>query len=144
MNLQRSVKQIFEYIKFGEEEKKFIEEIEKISGQNVYSCYQCGKCSAGCAFSFKMEKTVNQIIHYIQLGQKDKVLNANSAWVCASCYTCTVRCPRDIDVAALMEAVREVILRKNPEKIKISSIPKEVLEKLPNIALVANFRKMTE
>lgn len=138
------MKQISEYIKIGEEEKKFIEEIEKISGQNVYNCYQCGKCSAGCAFSFKMDKTVNQIIHYIQLGQKEKVLQANSVWICASCYTCTVRCPREIDVAALMEAVREVILRENPEKIKISSIPKDVLEKLPNIALVANFRKMTE
>ncbi len=133
----------YEYIKFGKEEKDFIEQIESISGQNVYSCYQCGKCSAGCAFSHKMSKTVNQLIHYIQMGQKEKVIEANTHWICASCYTCSVRCPREIDVAALMEAVREYILREEPEKIKISEIPKETLDKLPNIALVANFRKMT-
>ncbi len=134
----------FEYIKFGKEEKDFIEKIEEISGQNVYSCYQCGKCSAGCAFSSYMDKTVNQLIHLIQVGQKERVLAANTHWVCASCLTCSVRCPREIDVAALMEAVREYQLREEPEKVKISNIPKEVLDKLPNIALVSNFRKKTE
>ncbi len=133
----------YEYIKFGPEEKEFISKIEEISGQNIYSCYQCGKCSAGCAFSSRMDKTVNQIIHFIQMGQKDKVLLANTHWICSSCLTCSIRCPREIDVAALMEAVREYILREEPEKVKIADLPKEVIEKLPNIALVGNFRKMT-
>ncbi len=133
----------YEYIKFGQEEKEFIEKIEEISGQNIYSCYQCGKCSAGCAFSNKMDLTVNQLINHIQMGQKEKVLQANTHWICASCLTCTTRCPREIDVAALMEAVREYILREEPEKVKIANIPKDVLEKLPNIALVGSFRKMT-
>lgn len=131
------------YLKFGKEEKDFIAKIEDISGQNIYLCYQCGKCSAGCAFSNSMDTTVNQLIHLIQIGQKDKVLDANTHWVCASCLTCSVRCPRDIDVAALMEAVREYILREEPEKVKISNIPQEVLDKLPNISLVSNFRKKT-
>ncbi|MCE7743221.1 MAG: heterodisulfide reductase [Candidatus Heimdallarchaeota archaeon] len=133
----------FEYLEFGKEEKDFIEKIEEISGQNVYSCYQCGKCSAGCAFSSSMDMTVNQLIHLIQLGQKRRVLEANTHWVCASCLTCTVRCPREIDVAALMEAVREYHLREEPEKIIISEIPKKAYDKLPNIALVSNFRKKT-
>ena len=133
----------FEYLKFGKEEKDFIAKIEEISGQNVYSCYQCGKCSAGCAFSNNMDKTVNQLIHLIQLGLKRKVLDANTHWICASCLTCSVRCPREIDVAALMEAVREYQLREEPEKIRIADIPQEVLDKLPNIALVSNFRKKT-
>ena len=124
----------FEYLKFGKEEKDFISKIEEISGQNVYSCYQCGKCSAGCAFSNNMDKTVNQLIHHIQLGQKRKVLDSNTHWVCASCLTCSVRCPREIDVAALMEAVREYQLREEPEKIKIADIPKEAYDRLPNIA----------
>ena len=133
----------YEYIKIGSEEKDFIAKIEEISDQNIYSCYQCGKCSAGCPFSYKMDKSVNQLIHLIQLGQKERVLNANTQWICASCFTCTVRCPRDIDVAALMEAVREISLRENPEKVRISELPKETFEKLPNIALVSNFRKKT-
>lgn len=133
----------YEYIKIGQEEKDFIVKVEEISGQNVYSCYQCGKCSAGCAFSHKMDKSVNQFIHLIQLGQKKRVLDANTHWICASCFTCTVRCPREIDVAALMEAIREISLRENPEKVRIADLPKESLEKLPNIALVSNFRKKT-
>lgn len=133
----------YEYIKIGQEEKDFIEKVEEISGQNVYSCYQCGKCSAGCAFSHKMDKSVNQFIHLIQLGQKKRILDANTHWICASCFTCTVRCPREIDVAALMEAVREISLRENPEKVRIADLPKESLGKLPNIALVSNFRKKT-
>ena len=133
----------YEYIKFGKEEREFREKIEEISGENVFSCYQCGKCSAGCMFSDKMDRTVNQQIHRIQMGQKEKVLAANTHWICASCLTCSVRCPRDIDVAAIMEAIREYILREEPEKIIVSELPKEVLEKLPNIALVGNFRKMT-
>ncbi|MBY9000846.1 MAG: 4Fe-4S dicluster domain-containing protein [Candidatus Heimdallarchaeota archaeon] len=120
-----------------------MEKIEEISGENVYSCYQCGKCSAGCAFSSSMDKTVNQLIHLIQVGQKRKVLDANTQWICASCLTCSVRCPREIDVAALMEAVREYQLREEPEKIKISDIPKEAYDTLPNIAFVSNFRKKT-
>jgi len=90
-----------------------------------------------------MDKTVNQLIHLIQVGQKRRVLDANTQWVCASCLTCSVRCPREIDVAALMEAVREYQLREEPEKIVISKIPKEAYDKLPNIALVSNFRKKT-
>jgi len=133
----------YQYIKFGKEEKDFIAKLEKISGENIYSCYQCGKCSAGCVFSDKMDRTVNQLIHLIQIGQKDKVLEANTHWVCSSCLTCSVRCPREIDVAALMEAIREYCLREEPEKVKISEIPQEALEKLPNIALVSNFRKKT-
>ena len=70
-------------------------------------------------------------------------MDANTHWICASCFTCTVRCPREIDVAALMEAVREISLRENPEKVRIADLPKESLEKLPNIALVSNFRKKT-
>jgi len=133
----------YEYIKIGQEEKDFIAKVEEISGQNVYSCYQCGKCSASCAFSYKMDKSVNQFIHLIQLGQKKRILDTNTHWICASCFTCTVRCPRKIDVAALMEAIREISLRENPEKVRIADLPKESLGKLPNIALVSNFRKKT-
>ena len=60
------------------------------------------------------------------MGQKEKVIKANTHWICASCLTCTIRCPREIDVAALMEAVREYILREEPEKMKIADIPKDV------------------
>lgn len=134
----------FDYIKFSPEEKKFREKIEEISGENLFSCYQCGKCSAGCAFSNLMDRTINQMIHLAQIGQKEKVLRSNTHWVCASCLTCSVRCPRDIDVAAIMEAIREYTLRYEPELFEKLDLSEELRMKLPNIALVGGFRKKSE
>ncbi len=134
----------YDYIEFGQTEKEFTSKIEEISGQNIFSCYQCGKCSAGCAFSNLMERTINQTIQLVQLGQKDKVLESNTHWVCASCMTCTVRCPREIDVAAIMEAIREYTLRYEAETIERLDLPEDLLKKIPNIALVGGFRKKSE
>ena len=122
----------------------FISKIEEISGTSIYACYDCGKCSSGCAFMHKMDKTVNQIINYIKMGQKEKVLGSNAPWICSSCLTCTVRCPRDVDIAAVMEAVREYIMRNEPERMKQIDLTDEMKEKLPNIALVGSFRKSSE
>ncbi len=118
------------------------QKVEKISGQNVYSCYQCGKCSAGCPMITVMDIMPNQAIKMIQMGD-ESVMDSKTMWVCASCYTCTVRCPRDIDIAAIMEALRLIFLRKNENKVEPSKIPIEELQELPQIALVCNFRKMT-
>ncbi|MCK5304011.1 MAG: 4Fe-4S dicluster domain-containing protein, partial [Candidatus Heimdallarchaeota archaeon] len=104
----------------------------------------CGKCSAGCAFSNLMEKTINHTMQLVQLGKKEKVLQSNTHWVCASCLTCTVRCPREIDVAAVMEAIREYTLRYESETIERLDLPEELLKKIPNIALVGSFRKKSE
>lgn len=134
----------FEYIKMDKEAHKFIDTIEEISGTNVYLCYDCGKCSSGCAFMHKMDNTVNQIINYIKMGQKAKVLGANTPWVCASCLTCSVRCPREVDIAAVMEAVREYIIRNEPERMKKIELTDEMKKNLPNIALVGNYRKQSE
>ena len=91
-----------------------------------------------------MEKTINHTIQLVQLGKKEKVLQSNTHWVCASCLTCTVRCPREIDVAAVMEAIREYTLRYEPETIERLDLPEELLKKIPNIALVGSFRKKSE
>jgi len=134
----------FEYIKMDKDALNFIETIEEISGTSIYACYDCGKCSSGCPFVYKMDNTVNQIINYIKMGQKEKVLSSNAPWICSSCLTCSVRCPREVDIAAVMEAVREYIIRNEPERMKQIKLTNEMKEKLPNIALVGSFRKQSE
>ena len=134
----------FEYIKMDKEALDFIDKIEEISGTTIYSCYDCGKCSSGCAFMHKMDNTVNQIINYLKMGQKEKVLSSNAPWVCSSCLTCTVRCPRDVDIAAVMEAVREYIMRNEPDRMKKIELTEEMKKNLPNIALVGSYRKQSE
>ncbi len=118
-----------------------IKKVEDISGQNVLACYQCGKCSAGCPMVSLMDLLPNQIIRLVQLGQITDVLGSKTIWLCASCFSCTTRCPKGVDLAKVMEALRLLLLRKSTNYVELSEI--DIDENLPQIALVSNFRKMT-
>ena len=116
---------------------------ETISGENIYKCFQCGCCSAACPVTAEMDLLPNQVIRYIQVGLTDEVLNGNTMWICATCYSCQARCPRGIDIAKVMEALRQIKLRSKEDWTIITKIDPDELEKLPAIALISNFRKMT-
>jgi len=82
------------------------------SGQNVNLCYQCRKCAAGCPVSYAMDYKPAQLIHAIRLGMDDLVFSSKTVWLCASCETCTTRCPQEVDVAKVMDAVKIIALRR--------------------------------
>jgi heterodisulfide reductase subunit C len=90
---------------------KLAEAVMSESGQNVNLCYQCRKCAAGCPISYAMDYKPAQLIHAIRLGMDDLVLNSKTVWLCASCETCTTRCPQEVDVAKVMDAVKIVAKR---------------------------------
>lgn len=119
------------------------EQVKDLSEQNLLACYQCGKCSAGCPSIEAMDVMPSQIIRWVQLGQIEKALQTKTIWLCAACQTCKVRCPRGVDLARIMEALRQLVLRDNVDYMHPNRIPAEDLEELPQIALIANFRKMT-
>ncbi len=121
----------------------FVKKVEEISGETLPSCNQCGKCSAGCPMSFAMDLMPSQIIRLVQLGLEEDIANSNTLWLCASCLTCGLRCPRGVDLAKIMEALRLLTLRKNIDHVNISEIPKETIAELPQLALVGGFRKLT-
>ena len=91
---------------------KLAEAVMTECGQNVNLCYQCGKCAAGCPISYEMDYKPTQLIHAIQLGMDDLVFNSKTMWLCASCETCTTRCPQDVDVAKVMDAVKITAMRR--------------------------------
>jgi len=82
------------------------------TGINVQDCYQCQKCSAGCPVAFAMDYKPNQVMQMVLLGMKERVLSCKTIWVCASCYTCSTRCPNDIDIAKVMDWLRQSALRE--------------------------------
>ena len=77
----------------------FVAKVAELSGQNLLACYQCGKCSAGCPVVSQMDILPNQIIRFAQLGLQEDLLESRAIWVCASCMTCNVRCPKGINIA---------------------------------------------
>ncbi len=120
----------------------FLQKIEALSGENVFACYQCGMCSAGCPFAEQMDMLPNQIIRGLQL-QDWSVVESNAMWICASCLSCQVRCPKGIDLSRLMEALRQLYLRKHMDRVSIDEMTPDEIRRIPEIALVGSFRKKT-
>ncbi len=118
------------------------ERVEELSGENVFACYQCGMCAAGCPLTDEMDRLPSQVIRDLQ-SNDPSLLDSNAMWVCASCLACEVRCPKGVDLAKLMEALRQIYLRKSLDHLSIDDLTPEKIRKLPQIALVASLRKKT-
>jgi heterodisulfide reductase subunit C2 len=117
-------------------------EIFRKSGIKITDCYQCGKCSASCPMVFQRSGSVvppdagmdyppNQLIRFAQLGRREKVLASSSIWVCVSCVTCTARCPKEIDIAGLMDVFRELSIEEGvatKKQRRIQNFHKSFLE----------------
>jgi len=104
-----------------DEQQKFLAKIINICGENANKCFQCKKCTAGCpvASTGSMDISPTQVIHAIRLGQVDSVIDSHTIWVCASCETCTTRCPQGVDIARVIDACRQyarIIGRVGKEK----------------------------
>ncbi|MBP8645867.1 MAG: 4Fe-4S dicluster domain-containing protein [Syntrophobacteraceae bacterium] len=123
--------------------REFIEKIAALSGQDIFKCFQCGTCGGACPMSGLMDATPRRILHMARLGMEERVGEFKSYWTCASCHTCTVNCPRGIDLARVMEAIRLLTLRKNIDMVNPSKLPGETVKEMPQIAMVSCFRKLT-
>ena len=86
---------------------------EQLAGTTTLSaCFQCKKCSSGCPLTFAMDLLPDRVIRLALLGQEDTVLGCRTIWVCSSCETCTTRCPNNIDIAGVMDWLKEAALRR--------------------------------
>lgn len=114
-----------EPIQIDEKGSKLSDAVAKVGGVDVSYCYQCGKCASGCPLAHKMDLKPTQLMHAIQLGLKDVVYNSKTMWLCASCHTCSARCPQDVDIAEVMDTVKIMMMRekkrpKVPDVLKLS------------------------
>ncbi|MFH0809017.1 MAG: 4Fe-4S dicluster domain-containing protein [Pseudomonadota bacterium] len=121
---------------------EFVKRIQQVAGQGVYACYQCGKCTAGCPMAAEMDLTPNQVMRYAQFGLGEKLRGCRTVWLCASCFTCSARCPKGVKIAEVMEAIRVVLIRNErggpgPQAVKINE------DGLPPIAIISALRKLT-
>lgn len=89
----------------------FRAEVRRLSDQPVELCYQCQKCAAGCLALEYADYRPNQILRMVALGLRDRVLESKAIWLCAGCMACVVRCPNGIDIARVMDALKEMAAR---------------------------------
>lgn len=86
-------------------------ETNRLSEQNIQLCYHCHKCTAGCPVVGAMFYGPDRLLRMVKLDQRQAVLSSSDIWLCSGCFTCTTRCPNDIDIAAIMDALRQIALR---------------------------------
>lgn len=126
----------------AEIDSPLIRQIERVTGEDLKMCYQCGKCSAGCPVSYAMDVPPSQVMRLLQLGRVEDVATANSMWVCVGCLQCYSRCPKGCSVAAVLEGMRQMQLRKGEDRVKVAEIPVTFLKEAPQQAIVCGFRKL--
>lgn len=89
----------------------------------------------------QMDILPNQVVRLIQLGDEKGLLDKKVMWLCSTCLECVARCPKGVDLAKIMEALRELLKRRGIEHVELKKISKEMWEKLPQQVLVSFFRK---
>ena len=118
------------------------EQIERMSGVKVLKCMRCGKCSATCPSYDEMEYHPHQFVAMVENGDIEPLLKSESLYRCLTCFACVDRCPRNVEPAKLVEAVRLTVIRqKDANHLKADDIPAMLDEDIPQQALVSAFRK---
>ena len=121
------------------------DEVLERSGVNVRRCMRCGKCSATCPSFDEMEYHPHEFVYMVEKGNIEPLQNSESLYKCLSCFACVERCPRGVEPAKLVEAVRLSVIRKQGQnRLKPQMIPAMLDEDLPQQAIVSAFRKYSK
>ena len=119
-----------------------IDTIKRISGVNPRKCMKCGKCTASCPAFDEMEFHPHQFVDMVETGRIEELMNSKGIYTCLSCFACVERCPRSVEPAKLIEAVRLAVIRQQDKThLKPDAIPELLEEELPQQAITSAFRK---
>jgi heterodisulfide reductase subunit C len=137
------------------EQRGLIADVRSATGVNVNRCYQCGKCSAGCALNENMDYPPSVVMRLLQTNSAEsysKILHSQAIWLCVSCQNCLTRCPMQIDIPQLMDYLRVQALEKktvNKKSKKIVAFHRAFLDsvrytgRLYEVGLVADYKLRT-
>lgn len=121
------------------------EQILRMSGVNPRKCMRCGKCSATCPSYDEMEYHPHQFVYMVENGDIETLMKSPSVYKCLSCFACVDRCPRGVEPAKLIEAVRLLAIRqKGNNHLKADDIPELLDSELPQQAIVSALRKYSK
>ena len=122
--------------------KNFKEQVLRSSGVNVLKCMRCGKCSGTCPSYDEMEYHPHQFVYMVERGDIETLMNSESIYKCLTCFACADRCPRNVEPAKIVEAVRLAAVRQQGNNhMNPNQIPGMLDDDMPQQAIVTAFRK---
>lgn len=127
------------------EEALLREAVLDIAGVNPRKCMRCGKCSGACPAYGEMEYHPHQFVQMVERGRIDELMRSKSLYRCLTCLACLERCPRGVEPARLIEAVRLMAIRRQGmNHLKPEAIPPAVDGAAPQQLFVAALRKYSK
>ena len=118
------------------------EQVLRMSGVDPIKCMRCGKCSGSCPSYDEMEYHPHQFVYMVERGELEPLLKSPSLYKCLSCFACVERCPRGVEPAKLVEALRLCVIRqKGQDHLKPDDIPALLDDEMPQQALMSALRK---
>ena len=125
--------------------KDYRDRIVRMSGAAVQKCMRCGKCSATCPNYGSMEYHPHQFVYMVERGDVERLMASPSVYECLTCFACVERCPRGVEPAKVIEAVRlEAVRQKGMNYFKPDDIPAQLDDDLPGQELVTALRKFAK
>ena len=121
------------------------EQVLRCAGVDVRKCMRCGKCTATCPAFDEMEYHPHQFVYMVEKGEIEKLAASPSIYKCLSCFACVDRCPRGVEPAKLVEAVRLAVIRQQGQNhMKPEAIPAMLDEDMPQQLFVSALRKYSK
>lgn len=121
------------------------EQLLRMSGVNPLKCMRCGKCSATCPSYDEMEYHPHEFVYMVEKGDIEPLMRSSSIYKCLSCFACVDRCPRGVEPAKLVEAIRVMVVReKDGNHLTPDAIPALLDDEMPQQALMSALRKYTK
>jgi quinone-modifying oxidoreductase subunit QmoC len=108
--------------------KGFGRQVMSVPGcEQLESCIQCGTCSGVCPLSIYMDSTPRQVMELTRSDFKNEVLRSTTIWLCASCYACTVECPKQIRITDIMYELKQRAIQEGvyPKRFPIPVLAQE-------------------
>ena len=128
-----------------ENKDRLKEQVLRTSGVNPLKCMRCGKCSGTCPSYDEMEYHPHQFVYMVEKGEIEKLMQSKSIYKCLSCFACVERCPRSVEPAKLVEAIRLMVIRQQGENhLTAEQVPEMLDEDLPQQAIVSAYRKYSK
>ena len=90
----------------------FATEVSAHAGTELRACYHCWCCAGGCPFVHAMDYTPNSVLRLVQLGLRKQALECSTIWLCVGCHTCSTVCPMSVDMASVMDALRQMAIKE--------------------------------